>query len=197
MNENIEIWKPVIGYEGLYECSNLGRVRSLDRYDGRGWWIKGRILKQELCKNGGLRVTLYKHTKTRFLVHRLVAEAFIPNPNNLPEIDHINTNRTDNTVWLNQDGSVNYKKTNLRWCTRKENMNNPITRTNLSNSKLYYTYNMKAVIQTSKDGTFIKEYKCTREAERATNIDHRSINKCCKGIYKTAGGYIWKYKEVL
>ena len=180
MENRIEIWKPVAGYEKIYEVSNLGRVRS-SNYNHTN---KPKLLKQELCKNGGLRVTLYKHTKTRFLVHRLVAEAFIPNPNNLPEIDHINTDRTDNRV------------ENLRWCTRKGNMNNPITRTKLSNSKLYHTYNMKAIIQTSKDGTFIQEYKCTREAERATNIDHSSINKCCKGIYKTAGGFIWKYKEV-
>ena len=197
MEENIEIWKPVVGYEGLYECSNLGRVRSLDRIDSNNHPLKGIILKPDMNKNGGLRVTLYNHTKkTRFLVHRVVAEAFIPNPDNKPEIDHINTIRTDNTVWLNEDGSINYDKTNLRWVTHKENMNNPITHTKSINSKLHYTYNMKAVIQTSKDGTFIQEYKCTREAERATNIDHRSINKCCKGIYKTAGGYVWKYKEV-
>ena len=180
MSENIEIWKPVVGYEGLYEVSNLGNVRSLN-YNHTN---KPKLLKQDLCKNNNLRVTLYNRTKKRFLVHRIVAEAFIPNPYNKPEIDHINTIRTDNRV------------ENLRWVTHTENMNNPITHTKSINSKLHYTYNMKAVIQTSKDGTFIQEYKCTREAERATNIDHRSINKCCKGIYKTAGGYVWKYKEV-
>lgn len=180
MEENIEIWKPVVGYEGLYEVSNLGNVRSLN-YNHTN---KPKLLKQDLCKNNNLRVTLYNRTKKRFLVHRIVAEAFIPNPYNKPEIDHINTIRTDNRV------------ENLRWVTHTENMNNPITHTKSINSKLHYTYNMKAVIQTSKDGTFIQEYKCTREAERATNIDHRSINKCCKGIYKTAGGYVWKYKEV-
>lgn len=180
MSENIEIWKPVVGYEGLYEVSNLGNVRSLN-YNHTN---KPKLLKQDLCNNNNLRVTLYNRTKKRFLVHRVVAEAFIPNPYKKPEIDHINTIRTDNRV------------ENLRWVTHTENMNNPITHTKSINSKLYYTYNMKAVIQTSKDGTFIQEYKCTREAERATNIDHTSINKCCKGIYKTAGGYIWKYKEV-
>ena len=180
MSENIEIWKPIVGYEGLYEVSNLGNVRSLN-YNHTN---KPKLLKQDLCNNNNLRVTLYNRTKKRFLVHRVVAEAFIPNPYNKPEIDHINTIRTDNRV------------ENLRWVTHSENMNNPITHTKSINSKLHYTYNMKAVIQTSKDGTFIQEYKCTREAERATNIDHRSINKCCKGIYKTAGGYVWKYKEV-
>ena len=180
MSENIEIWKPIVGYEGLYEVSSLGNVRSLN-YNHTN---KPKLLKQDLCKNNNLRVTLYNRTKKRFLVHRVVAEAFIPNPYNKPEIDHINTIRTDNRV------------ENLRWVTHTENMNNPITHTKSINSKLYHTYNMKAVIQTSKDGTFIQEYKCTREAERATNIDHTVINKCCKGIYKTAGGYVWKYKEV-
>lgn len=180
MEENIEIWKPVVGYEGLYEVSSYGRVRSLN-YNHTN---KSKLLKQDLCKNNNLRVTLYNHTKKRFLVHRVVAEAFIPNPYNKPEIDHINTIRTDNRV------------ENLRWVTHTENMNNPITHTKSINSKLRHTYNMKAVKQFSKDGAFIQEYKCTREAERATNIDHTVINKCCKGIYKTAGGFIWKYIEV-
>ena len=181
MENRIEIWKPVAGYEGLYECSNMGRVRTV----GNNKTKKTKIRKQVVTNLGYKQVQLYKDGKQKLLyVHRIVAEAFLLNTNNKSCIDHINTDRTDNRV------------ENLRWCTRKGNMNNPITRTKLSNSKLYHTYNMKAIIQTSKDGTFIQEYKCTREAERATNIDHSSINKCCKGIYKTAGGFIWKYKEV-
>lgn len=180
MENRIEIWKPVVGYEGLYECSSLGNVRS-SNYNHTN---KPKLLKQELCKNGGLRVTLYKHTKTRFLVHRLVAQAFIPNPDNLPEIDHISTDRTDNKI------------ENLRWATRKSNMNNPLTRNNLSTSKLAKTYNIKPVLQYTPNGKYLKEYICLREAERLTGINHSSIMRVCKGKQYSAGGFIWKYKEV-
>ena len=116
-----EIWKDVEGYEGLYEVSNKGRVRSLDHYieitKGHPQICRGRVLKNwvhpkthycvtDLSKNGK-RV----HVKT----HRLVAKAFIPNPDNKPFIDHINRNRQDNRV------------ENLRWVTKSENMNNPLT----------------------------------------------------------------------
>ena len=108
-----EIWKDVIGYEGLYQVSNLGRVKSLDRFciDGRKRY--GQIMKQVITNGGYFAVGLRKGKgQKRYLVHRLVAEAFIPNTDNKPCVDHINTIRTDNRVC------------NLRWCTYKENCNN-------------------------------------------------------------------------
>ena len=107
-----EIWKDIIGYEGLYQVSSYGRVRSLDRYDSRNCFRKKRILK--LCANrlGYLKVGLWSNGKVKHhLVHRLVAEAFIPNPNNLPIINHIDENPSNNNV------------DNLEWCTAKYNMN--------------------------------------------------------------------------
>ena len=109
----MEIWKDIEGYEGLYKISNLGRVKSLN-YNNTG---KERILKLGGNRGNYPQVELGKNGERRTcLVHRLVAEAFIPNPDNKPCVDHINTIKTDNRV------------ENLRWVTRKENANNPLTK---------------------------------------------------------------------
>ena len=115
MSDNVEIWKPVVGYEELYECSSFGRVRSLDRLvnrrNGSFGLKKGKTLKPHINRLGYkvLHLTMGGKCKT-CMVHRLVAKTFIPNPDNKPCIGHINTNKTDNTVWLNEDGSINYEK---------------------------------------------------------------------------------------
>ena len=204
MIENTEIWKPVIGYEGLYEVSSLGRVRSLDRIDSNNHPLKGVILKPYISNSGYLLVGLYKQQKRdRKLLHRLVAEAFIPNPENKSEIDHINTIKTDNTVFLNEDGSVNYEKTNLRWTTRKENINNPLTKTKMrinarKPSKGKYgkkQHRSKPIIQYDKEGNFIKEWECANDVERVLGISNKHIGSVCLGKRKSCGGYIWKYKN--
>ena len=123
-----EIWLNIKGYEGFYQVSNQGRVKSLDREvvypDGHKQQYKGKILKTYIGTTGYLFVTLTVNSKAkRVRVHRLVAEAFIPNPENKPDIDHINTIRTDNRV------------ENLRWATRSENMKNTLTRQKCSESR--------------------------------------------------------------
>ena len=197
MNDNIEIWKPVVGYEGIYEVSNLGNVRSLNyRHTNT---IKA--LSPSINKDGYIRVHLWKNCKGKVLaVHRLVAEAFVPNPNNKPQIDHINTDKTNNTVWLNEDGSVNYEKTNLRWVTKKENINNPLTIKHLSETKIgnenaKSTY--RAVLQYTKDGKLIKEWASMNSAARELKINKTGIYSCCNGINRTKsyGGYVWRYKN--
>ena len=116
----IEEWRNIEGYEGLYEISNLGRVRSLDRIvvysNGRKYFYKGEILKLKVDKYGYNIISFCKNGKHKtYTIHRLVASAFIPNTENKSCIDHINTIKTDNRV------------ENLRWVTNKENMNNPLT----------------------------------------------------------------------
>ena len=110
-----EIWKPVVGFEELYEVSNLGRVKALKRKKNcnRGWgWIKEHIMKNST--NGGeyykVPLTNKEHIRKYYLVHRLVAKAFLSNPDNLPEVNHLDGNKLNNCV------------NNLEWCTRKDNI---------------------------------------------------------------------------
>lgn len=162
-----EIWKDIKDYPN-YMVSNLGRVKSVNYNKTK----KEKILKEIKIRNGYLYVNLCKNGKVKkHQVHRLVAQAFMPNPDNKPHIDHINTNRTDNRV------------ENLRWCTNKENMNNPLTIIKIS----------KPIIQFSKDGEFIKKWDCISEIQRELVINKGNICQCCKGNLKTAGGYIWRY----
>lgn len=162
-----EIWKPIKDYEGLYEVSNMGNVRSVDRYvmfGDRCCFLKGKPKKASPDSDGYLITRLSKNGQGKnYLVHRLVAEAFIPNPNDLPFIDHINTIRDDNRV------------ENLRWCSQKENCNNPLTREHLT-----YQKKNKPVYYIDEQGKKIS-FKSMAEAQRQTNVlssyISRSVNK--------------------
>lgn len=179
MYEN-EIWKPVVGYEGLYEVSNLGRIRSCDRIvkysNGRIHNYKSVILKPNILNTGYKQVGLCKNGKqTNCSVHRLVAQAFIPNPNNLPVVNHINEIKTDN------------KAENLEWCTQKYNIYYSGIPDELH--KLGTEATKKSVIQLTKNNEFVAEYESIMDVERKTKINHSNISMCClnKKNYKTAG----------
>lgn len=199
-----EIWKPVKGFEKYYEVSNMGNVRSIDRVVKRGrFYVKreSRLLSVNISNGTHGYVFLNLNLNGKAYpkrVHRLVAEAFIPNPDNRPCVDHINTIRSDNRV------------ENLRWVTYKENANNPITyRKCLQNT---YTKDAtrkaldtrknkggkkapKTVYQFEKKGNFIGEYYSCAEAARKTGIDHSSIIDVCNGKAMTAGGYFWGFDK--
>lgn len=177
-----EIWKPVKGYEGLYEVSNLGRVKSLDRViiekNGKKIAIKGKILSQQKNKRYGHRyVYLSKGSKPiKNYVHRLVAQAFIPNPDNLPQVDHIDGNTSNNCV------------DNLRFCTNYENCNYPLTIKSRIKS-----HNPQKVYQYTLDGKLVKVWDRVRDAVKEGFCD-TSIYSACKGKYKQHKGFIWSYQ---
>ena len=175
-----EIWKPINNYEEIYEVSNTGSIRSLER---RGNW-KAHIMSLINSTDGYIRVTLCKNSKAKmYLVHRLVAEHFIPNPGNKPCINHKDGNKQNNKV------------DNLEWCTYSENELHAMN-TGLVNKNKMSMAHKKPIVQYTLSGDFVKEYDSIKQAnDTNVNIYGTSISKCLTGVYKTAGGYIWKYRE--
>ncbi|MDE6210088.1 MAG: HNH endonuclease [Lachnospiraceae bacterium] len=185
----IEEWKDIVGYEGIYCVSNFGRVKRIGKYRNQVTeWESNRLLKPAIKNNGYLYVQLCKNNKTKSkMVHRLVAEAFLDNPDNKLTVNHIDGNRANNNVH------------NLEWATYMEN--------NVHSLYVLHGYRKgerrnqrgKPVMQYDLQGNFIKEYPSYREAQRETGIN--SIDAVCRGArqkgrkQKTAGGFVWRYKE--
>ena len=175
-----EIFKNIYGYEGLYQISNLGRVKSLNYRCTK----KEKVLKPCKNTNGYLQVHLYKDSENKYmLVHRLVADAFISNPYNLSDVNHKDEDKTNNCV------------SNLEWCTREYNCNfgSRNERSAKSRSKLLTgVYNTKL----SKSVRCIETnqiFPSTMEVQRQLGFAHCSIVQCCNGKLKSAYGYHWKY----
>lgn len=161
----MEIWKDVIGYENLYQVSNLGRVKNKF----------GRILPQN-SSGRYLRVCLNKNkVNKKIAVHRLVAKAFIPNPNNYETVNHIDENRFNNNI------------ENLEWCT------------NVENSRKYYFKGEildNNVIQKDINGNIVSIFPTAKSASKSTGISRTAISGCLNKHRKTAGGYCWTYGNV-
>lgn len=171
----MEEYRDIKGYEGLYKVSNKGNVLSCN-YLGKG---KVQHLRKRNSANGRYySVLLSKNNeKKEYLIHRLVADAFIPNPNNLPQINH-----------KDEDGHNNNAE-NLEWCDRKYNCNYG-TRNERHNRAI-----KKPIIQCSLDGNKITEWESASDAEEHFGKRNRcNISKCCRGIVKSAYGFLWKFK---
>lgn len=243
MNE--EIWKDIEGYEGIYQVSSFGRVRSLDRIvvmrNGRKRPTRGKMLKERPTYNGYVRVQL--RADNDYYIHRLVASAFIPNPDNLPQVNHKDenkrNNRADNLEWCDNIYNINYGTAKDR--ISEANSTRPIKQLTLDedlvaeykgvidavrktgykeapireccNHKRHTSYGFiweyidqtgvpprtykrnKGVNQYTLDGKLIASFKNSHEAWNATGVFHSNIRKCCRGVYKQAGGYVWRYKH--
>lgn len=163
-----EIFKDIAEYENLYQISNLGNVKSLN-YKHTG---KEKILTPDKDRYGYFRVVLHKQGKRKkFFVHRLVASAFIENPNNYPQVNHRDEDKTNNTIQ------------NLEFCTPKYNAN-------------YGTRNKRVTEKKSKQVLCVETgvvYPSTMEAERKLGFTHSHISNVCNGIRNTCGGLHWKY----
>ena len=197
-----EYWRDVPDYEGLYQVSNKGRVRSLTRYVGTQYGrkriIKGIIITPTLERTGYFRVGLNKNcTHKMFSIHRLVATAFIPNPNNYLVVNHKDENKQNNFVWVNEDGTVDFEKSNLEWCSFEYNNNYGTKNYRISQSLINNVHKSKIVLQFDFQGTFIKEWPSVNEIYRSLGVKPATINRCCRGVkhHHTAFGYIWKYKR--
>lgn len=214
-----EVWKDVVGYEGLYQVSNLGRVKSLSRLVDKGKYgtiyTKERILKNQKVNVNYLFVILSKDGKHKNMtVHRLMAKAFLPNPDNLSDVNHKDENPSNNFIYINKDGSVDYEKSNLEWCTHKYNCNYGtskfrIIKTRRKNNdvsemvkkqketkkRLKSRCRPLPVAQYKMDGELVATYESALQASKITGIHVSAILRCCHGTYKQMRGFIWKFIE--
>lgn len=164
-----EEWKDIKNYEGLYQISNLGRVKKINKSNII-------ICKPSIDTSGYKQIVLTKNKKRKsYKIHRLIAQAFIPNPNNLPQINHKDENKLNNDV------------SNLEWCTLQYNCNYG------SRNYRCTRHRQHKVQQYNKQNNLVREYLSLKEAEKITKIKYQQISSCCRNKQKSAGGYIWKY----
>ena len=190
-----DIWRDVVGYEGLYKVSNLGRIKSTRFYKKKGIYVERIITPQkEWC--GHLHIVLYKNGKGKHQkVHRLVAMAFLPNPHKFPCINHKDENKQNNYICVNADGSVDFEKSNLEWSTAKYNCNYGTRNQRLSAKNKNNSFRSKPVEQYDLKGRYISEYPSVMEAGRILNLRPDGIDLCCNCKYMTCGGFQWKFKN--
>ena len=178
-----EIWKPVVGYEGIYEVSSLGRVKSCERTiirkDGRKMNVRGKIMKPSIIRIGYEQIDLSKKDNAETVyVHRLVGKAFIENPYNKEQINHKNGVKTDNRV------------ENLEWVTSQENMRHAF-KNGLRDDDLLAKLRRKKVDQLTLEGHLIKTFDSIKDAIDFTGA--QNISDVCRNVRNTSGGFKWRY----
>lgn len=180
-----EIWKDIIGYEGYYQVSNLGNVKSLERYRKGNrnslTFVRERILKRKIDKDGYAVYALCKDNKMyHFTSHKLVALVFIPNPSSYSQINHINGIKLDNSV------------SNLEWCDNSHNMKEAY-RIGLSKARKSKDNILSKKVVKLKNGLAIQQYDCIVDASKEHGLGKTAISNCLNGRSKTCAGFEWKY----
>lgn len=167
-----EVWKDVPGYEGLYQVSNLGRLKRTFRNG------KENILIGKKDKYGYTAVILSKNQRKKHcLLHRLVAGVFVLNPENKPEVNHKDRNKRNNVA------------DNLEWATGSENVKHAFA----TGRKIH----KRPIVQYTRNMDVVSCWDSIREAGQTLNISEKNIVSCCNGRLLSAGGYVWRYKEVM
>ncbi len=170
----MEIFKDIKGYEGIYQVSNLGNIKSYNKYK------EGKILIPYRINSGYEMVSLRGCINKSYLIHRLVAKTFLLNPKNKREVNHINGIKTDNRL------------ENLEWSTPSENMKHAL----ITGLKKRGEHDPRSipVVQLTLENIIIANYAGARDASRKTGFRQSGISKCCNGVDKTASGFKWQYK---
>lgn len=187
----VELWQDISGYDGIYAISNFGRIKSVERLVSRRtseMIVRERIRKLNTGRNGYAVVSLYNNGIGKaYLVHRLVASAFIKNPENKREVNHIDCNKLNNFV------------DNLEWATPSENTKHAYDNGLIvvpNNGKFGFDNSLgKRITQMTADGKVVNKYGSMCEAERNTGIFQANISKVCSGERSMAGGYMWSYSS--
>lgn len=181
-----EEWRDIQGYEGRYEVSNYGRVKRLMKWSGNRFIDQGNILRRRINTCGYVHVLLCNREQKSKTVHRLVAQAFIPNIDKLPQVNHKDGNKQNNRV------------DNLEWCNNSQNIKHayimglekPNVLGKFGGNSPYH----KEVLQIDKnDNSIIQKWESIADASRKLNINTSNISLCCKKLNRTAGGYKWRY----
>lgn len=176
-----EVWKDIPGFEGRYQISNLGNIKSINWRNTN----KERLMVPQDNGHGYKWIGLRDGSpiKKQFYIHRLVAQAFIPNPNNLPQVNHKDGNTKNNCV------------DNLEWCTANYNLSYGDRHEKEIKTQQLTHPNCKEVLQYSLDGVLIKKHHSQSSAGRELGIHSSGISSCCKGKLIQSGGFKWRYAE--
>ena len=170
-----EIWKDIVGYEGLYQVSNLGRVKSLKRLKnnhGKKQFVEEKIKSTEMSNSGYLQVCLYKNGKSKMkYIHKLVANTFLDNPKNYQIVNHKDENK------------INNKLSNLEFCNYEYN----------NRYGMAFKNKLISINQYDINGNFLKKWESISQIEKELKINHSNIIACCKKKRNKAGGFIWEY----
>lgn len=191
-----EQWRDVVDYEGLYKVSNYGRVKSVERNvlrsSGKTMLVRERILKVTINKKYVYLSLSKGGHQPKAKAHRLTAQAFLPNPDNLPQVNHKDENTINNYIHINTDGSVNMEKSNLEWCTEKYNREYGTL-----NQRLKETWRKKygvCIIRYNLDGSISKVYECGKDVEY-DGFGRRAVYANCNHKTLTYKGFVWRFKD--